>query len=153
MAKSFFQIYEQAARHRAGKILREAEGQVATTTTPPAAGQNNTQTQTNAPVQKQTSQPELTDDQLMNSLNTNWTKFANDNQAAIKKLAELAAGKTLAQTFNNMPGEMKKILAAVQQQAKKPAATATSATTGTAAAATNTGANTGTGATATGATN
>lgn len=139
--KSFFQLSEQARKHQVKK-LREADANVAAN--PAAAGMANQQQQnataTPATAQNATAAPEMNDAQLVQGLAANWDKFVKDKQngAALAKLKELQQAKPLATTLNNLPGEFKKLMAALgqqQQQQQKPAAPAPQAGSNTAGAA------------------
>jgi len=128
--KSFFQLSEQARRHKAMKMLREADGEQQPKDAAPAAGVANQQTQNDqsrvSKEPKATNAPEMSDADLVQQLATNWDAFMKQNNAAMTKLKELESAKQLAQTLNNLPGELKKVVVALKGQdnaagGKKPA--------------------------------
>jgi hypothetical protein len=112
--KSFYQIAEQARKH---KNLRElANAQEAE----PAQAQTNMQSQNLQQAQAQapnaTNPPEMNDGDVIAQLSKAWDAFAKQNNAALAKLKDIQPAQQLAQVFNNLPAEMKKIGVSIQQK-------------------------------------
>ena len=101
-------------------MLREADGEQQPKDAAPAAAQANQQTQNDqSGVNKEpkaTNAPEMSNADLVQQLATNWDSFMKQNNAAMIKLKELQPAQQLAQTLNNLPGELKKVIVALKGQ-------------------------------------
>ena len=101
--RSFLEISEKAKRHANNKILIE----------------NGMMPQQNQPQQNQpkaTNAPEMNDVDLMQGFATNWDAFIKQNNAAMVKMKEIQSAQGLSQALNNLPGELKKVVASLQNQ-------------------------------------
>lgn len=138
--KSFFQISEQARKHRQKK-LREADGEQAAQDAEPAKAAANQQIQNDQrPNQepKSVSYAEIPDIDLVTDFQKKLDLLAKDrgNAAALVKMKEIQATQTFATQFTNAQAELQKAVAMMQKQdqeeksGSKPDANAGSNTAG-----------------------
>jgi hypothetical protein len=131
--ESFFQLSEHVRRQR---ILHEDQNQVQQAEPRQAqdnmAQQNNSQqaAQQQQKQQPQTNAPEMSDADLVTGLQTNWDRFVRTNTAAIQKLGQIDAAKDLATAVNEMPGKIKQVVAALQQNTNKAGSNMTGSSAG-----------------------
>ena len=128
MAKSFFELAQKAARHRASKLLREV-GEVPGGTNNITAGTNPNQQQAapQATANKGTAATE-SPAAALEELAKKWPQILKDNGIDTKTLGGNQATQQLGKTFDGVPALLAQAVKALQAaQAKAPATAAPAA--------------------------